>query len=328
MTHSSSAVLLQQLEDAHTALRELKQRNAGLEKDLRESQKREGAIKAVFFHEFEKERDLEPRRRSLEEKKTKLLEMREKFQRRWRSLEKRKIQFREEVAAREDINNHPPAPGDRGLHNADGVKLQSQSITLTSGDLSEIFTANPNRNFWDLPEIDMNDSKVLLLRRHDYYTGWYDAMRSIDRTKATSNYRSDPRLRLKVHVTDVMDGPFHPSKDGRQPYNAGLNAGLVFTWSALCKAYNMPERDVRLDGRVWELRDLEAVMRDDVMGEYAFWEGMSSGRARVEILFKLKVDSGIWMTRLDPPQVEFLQGGGKKRRVLRKPKAEPEAESE
>lgn len=47
--------------------------------------------------------------------------------------------------------------------------------------------------------------------------------------------------------------------DPKHQMSAGSNAGVLFAWSAVCKANDLPHHDVRLDGPVWTLIDLEAV---------------------------------------------------------------------
>jgi hypothetical protein len=60
-------------------------------------------------------------------------------------------------------------------------------------------------------------------------------------------------------------------RDHRSPLNAGLNAGVVFGWSAICRAEGLPNRDARLDDRVWVREDLVPRVQSPDMG---FWKKM------------------------------------------------------
>jgi len=58
----------------------------------------------------------------------------------------------------------------------------------------------------------------------------------------------------------------------------------------------LAQHDVRLDDQIWKLKTLERICDEDGHDKCddPFWYGVSVGRKRMEILFELKMESGIW----------------------------------
>lgn len=132
-------------------------------------------------------------------------------------------------------------------------------------------------------------------------------MRSLDHQKAIS-------LEIQSKSTDTRDPVLNRStrylydrNDPKNPFNAGMNAGLVFAHSALCKTHHLPQHDLRLDTRQWDLSNLKPCAREDQFGEFAFWYGVDYAMDKMKRLFQLKIERGLWDTGRDAAQIALLQ---------------------
>jgi hypothetical protein len=97
--------------------------------------------------------------------------------------------------------------------------------------------------------------------------------------------------------------------DPRNLRNAGVNVGLLFTYSALCKQYNFAHCDERLDVREWNSDALKPVARED---EY----GVEFAVDRINRLFRLKIERGIWKTGEDAAQIALMKTRDMKERYM------------
>jgi len=143
----------------------------------------------------------------------------------------------------------------------------------------------------------MEDMRVKQLRHHDYYKGWLDCMRSSDTLQAWSEDQADWE-----RIEYLFD-----KKDVRSPINAGRNVGLLYGWSAICTEIDMPQHDARLDDRVWKLYHLIPKLDQTAGSGRDFWSGVKWGKDTIMGLFEIKAASGIWKTKEDPKQAEYLK---------------------
>lgn len=268
-----------------------------LEKDLGMCQKREGAIKAVFFREFEKERKVmleDCRLRKLAKKvegKTNMIASNIK------SLEDAAafcchIKGRREHRDRADPLFDPSTIPVRALSKT--YPFSYGNVALLDLDKYKPVTLAPPRH-------------IRLMRMHDYYAGWLDAMRVIDHQKAIGLEAQGRKMDTRDNVLGATTTYLRDLKDSRNPRNTGINAGLLLAYSALCSSYDMPKKDPRLDVRAWDLKDLKPPGRDDHFGEFAFWNGVDYAVDKMKRLFELKVERGIWETGQDAAQIALMR---------------------
>tara|TARA_R110002003_G_scaffold37_5_gene2152 strand:- start:1428 stop:2747 length:1320 start_codon:yes stop_codon:yes gene_type:complete len=296
--------------------RDADRRIMDLEKNVTLRQKREAAIKAVFFREFEKERELLMLEQKLDEKWKALGKRREQLTLSYKRLEEAKLELDERLALASqheeanDTNDDDPSPNTPPRRPG-----QTNPFTYGNTKLLDLHKLNPHRHAWALPsaDISMQNKHLALLRKHDYYAGWLDAMKSLDHQKAlvTALQPQKPNTRAPLPV-DMAH--FQDRNDPRNPTNAGVNAGLLFAHAALCSAHNLPEHDVRLDTRQWALASLKPLALHDAFGEYAFWDGVDFAVEKMTRLFTLKIERGIWKTGEDAAQIALLKNGGVRRR--------------
>jgi len=302
--------------------RESERRAAKLEQDLAQCQKREEAIKAVFFRDFEKERALMLEARRLECKAEALARKSQRLNDRDDQLERKRsntaqevknleatlLELEESIALRRgdgEVSSKPVRS-----HNPSHTILMHAAGNTYPFSYGNVPLLHLNEISASAPTISSNNKAAALLRRHDYYTGWFHAMRSLNHQKAIildmkrTRYRISPaRLLSSTINTKYLQDLNHP----HNPRNAGINAGLIFAYSALCKQHNFTES--RLDTREWTLDDIKPVAREDHAGDFAFWDGMDYAVDKMKRLFKLKIERGIWKTGDDAAQIALMRAG-------------------
>lgn len=69
----------------------------------------------------------------------------------------------------------------------------------------------------------------------------------------------------------------------------------------------MPQHDARLDDRVWKLYHLIPKLDQTAGSGRDFWSGVKWGKDTIMGLFEIKAASGIWKTKEDPKQAEYLK---------------------
>jgi len=320
--HAAQQKLEERLEtqkrEADYRLREQKRvsdrRIAELEKDLNLCQKREGAIKDVFFDLCDKQREWMMKEQGLEKKEQELNKKSYRHRIRLREFEEKELELEDarnllrEAQGEDntDDGDEDPATAARTPGQI-GVTTRPPKITnsFSYGKIEPMFTFN--RTTMNAgTRLDPKDKTVIHLRKHDYYAGWLDAMRSIDHQKSYSMVvKGLKRTTHRPNISKCIE-TLHDNSHPKNPKNAGINAGLMFAWSALCREHNMPQHDMRLDDRVWKLEDLVPVARNDTFGENAFWEGLDYGVDKMKRLFKLKLERGIWKTGEDAAQIVLM----------------------
>lgn len=281
---SSNAILIQQLAASHAIWRELETRLASsewrsrrrirtLERELAQCRKSEGAVRAVFVQYHENVQELGPKLRALERKEAELQE-REK---RVAELEENVTERGEQALAKaeeldvllakqkatDDCDNHP------------GRVRSTYLLGCKNAKLFEL-ASDFKRPKW------FNNIKLTLLRRHDYYKGWLDCKRAFDTKHAVACGDLTPA------ETAYLDD----SHDPRSPINAGLNAGFIFGWSAICQGQGHPNRDDRLDDRAWTAEDLVPKVQG---ADVAFWNSVEVGRKHVEKAFIKAREENAWI---------------------------------
>jgi hypothetical protein len=290
------------------------QRIAELEKELGQCQKREEAIKAVFFREFVKEKELLVEREHLDNKAAALNKKQTDLALKVERLRKtehdthniRRLLWGDQQmkkALKSDENEYdalaePIEPHPHGETNPFHWGTLSTQLT----------ELNPDRYHWPQPVfIKAKDKRIISLRKHDYYAGWLDAMRAADHRKAIALESQVKKMDSRANVLGATTTYLRDSKDPRNPRNAGMNVGLLFAYSALCKQHKYTHADVRLDVRQWDLRTLKPVVREDVCGDHEFWYGVEYGVDKMKRLFELKIERGIWKTGDDAAQIALMR---------------------
>jgi regulator of replication initiation timing len=305
-------VLIEQLTASHAAQRALVSQVEGLERELAQSRKREEAIKAVFFREFEKERQLFIEDKRLREKSAHLEEKSKKIQKAMKALEEKELGLEVSTAFHLGDEGFNEDPTDSDCEDDDHIAIRAPSHSYPfSYGKTALLKLNKIKNCCSI--IDTKDKRFDLLRRHDYYSGWLDAMRALDHKKAikmdVKQIRCETRDLVLNESTHYLRDLNHP----QNPRNAGVNVGLLFAYSALCTQYNLSHRDRRLDVRQWDLSDLKPVAREDLFGEFAFWDGVDYAVDKMKTLFTMKIERGIWRTSDDAAQIELMRTADMKR---------------
>ena len=218
-TARQNEALFEQLAASHAAQQDLEhrlrdqkresgRRIAQLEKALDLCQKRERAIKAVFIREFEKEKELLLEGQRLQKKAERLNEKGKTLRRDTRELELKELQFEESVAlhTQSQERNHTDDDGsDSGaeVHAFAQSEAEPRTPGLTNpfsyGSVKSLFNINPIFQGLGI-DIESEGKYHVLLRKHDYYTGWLDAMKALDHRKVTG-----------MQLTERKDQPSNPS---------------------------------------------------------------------------------------------------------------------
>lgn len=286
-----------------------------LKGEVAQYRKRDSAFRDFFVwmyketKDMHKEKDrLEGRKDSLRAKYKELRVDQKTLESECLELEERELLFKAKLgprnASEEAIDYHSL----HGGHDPAQPRKLREINPWTAGKIGRHFGMGGPLDIWDgQPEKFHKIEK--LLRKHDYYAGWLDAMQAIDLEKAID----EARLGMSAHVNTIKvhasRKTIHLLDEGlpKNPLNAGLNAGLLFAWSALCATYNLPQHDVRLDDRVWQLSDLVPFSEDTRSVCEDFWEGVSNGVDKMERLFELKLEGGKFDHQDDPEQIKHMQ---------------------
>jgi hypothetical protein len=171
-------------------------------------------------------------------------------------------------------------------------RLERPYVIHTYGDSEDLFKVDNTDKFdkykFDFSAAAMKGNDIAILRRHEYYKGWYDCMKE---TCLKSIVDLKPYLAESSPYKEILN-----REHVRSPLNAGLNAGVTFTFSALCQQYNV-EYNKALDDYEWTMSSLvpnyltkEALGSDFWIGfvkakedvEARFWDVVKEGRERRE----------------------------------------------
>lgn len=107
----------------------------------------------------------------------------------------------------------------------------------------------------------LSTSDVVQLCKHDYYTGWLDAHRALDHQKSLVLEAQAKKMDTCDPILGAQTDYLRDRSNPHNPFNAGMNAGLTFAYSALCRTHNLQHLDTRLDIRRWELSALKPARR-------------------------------------------------------------------
>lgn len=309
--------MIQELIVSRSAQKKTTIRNDKLRQELVQFRKRDNAVRDVFLsvyrREFRTEKELRKEADRLEGWKNKV---QQKY-RNLRSDQKRLACDQLKFEEKQMILRTQQAPRDAS---EDAINYFSINPKYDRAQMRPLGEVNPwsagkiSRHFAMGEPLDIWDGKPeqfhkiqKLLRKHDYYAGWLDAMRANDHQKTTAMQS----MRIKVDFVKNINGGttnyLYDRSHPRNPMNAGLNVGLLFGWSALCEEHNVPEHDVRLDDRIWKRKDLERIATEDHFGDSDFWVGVTMGTEKLRLLFELKMKSNKWNHHEDPDQMEHMQ---------------------
>ncbi|KAF1957967.1 hypothetical protein CC80DRAFT_491282 [Byssothecium circinans] len=236
-----------------------------MENELLQNRLREDAVQAVFVRLYEKEKELVLKEQKLDVREVHLKAEDERLKIKNNHLKERDSHVDAYVADQGRLSIFQ-----KGTTMHSTAKTKENDVTeepiATSGLIPGYHFAlsSGTRNFLESENYShfeqyhtspfstemMKETRMQLLRRYDYHKGWLDSERAHELQAA----------RIRGHVTAGEVSYLDDHHDTRSPFNAGRNAALFFTWSALCSAHNVQEQDVRLDGRAWARTDLEPVM--------------------------------------------------------------------
>jgi hypothetical protein len=298
---------MQQLLACHATMRQQQQRIDGLEKELiltnmrhqqriddlgeelSQCRKREEAGQDMFLQLYGENQKLCAERRCLDAKEKHLEEAKA-------CLKHDRMLFEASTAPqskKSDVKDESPVREKRGVGGFNPFAVGMTSKQFLDEDLSP----------WNLNDADR--AKVVDLRyKHEYHRGWLDAMRSNDKVDLWM-LKQELKCRVRDSPIEALMDTFEKANP-RHPFTAGLNAGVLFGWSALCTLHDLPQHDVRLDKRIWVLESL-LDLAEPRKADEEFWEGLCEATEKVRQLFELKVKSGVWNHRENPAQMELLQ---------------------
>ncbi|KAF1840140.1 uncharacterized protein K460DRAFT_410742 [Cucurbitaria berberidis CBS 394.84] len=241
----------------HEINRHMERKTSDLLRELEQHKKREAAIQAMFVQNYEKEQELARKVHELEAQNATL-------------QEKEQPKVDKSIAALEESSKQ----NDDSCDNYPGLEKGITIFSLADSVKKFGVSADHKRPKW------FDGYNVDLLRRHDYYKGWLDCMRAFDDKAAAG--RGSLSAEDTDHVFDV-----------ESPFQAGCSVGALFSWSALCNAHGVPQRDNRLDDRQWFLEDL---VPKTPLDDLRFWEGVQAGKNAVEPIFLETMRNDSWQT--------------------------------
>jgi hypothetical protein len=166
-----------------------------------------------------------------------------------------------------------PAPGD--------TRIGRRVTFIKFGNTHGLFTFGDPRKFethlFHMTADMMDSDDIALLRRHDYYKGWYDC-------KVNTSRKTYARNLAQPHPDDQR---LFDDDAAENPVNAGVNAGVLFTFAALCKEHDKVVWNTRLDDREWDSAKLEKDRRDggDESDDSGFWREFAYGKRFAEKRF-------------------------------------------
>lgn len=269
--------------------------------ELRQCHRREEANQLVFTQDYEREKNLATRERDLVRKEAELSPLLRAVEVKERELCEKEVQLlqkdsellqkKDEFMQREEALDIK----EQGLKDREQeLNVKEDAITSERNSMSERASGEENeriaRDLWlhevgdenvfkvqnreqfttyrlPISAAEMDDIDIQLLRRHDYYKGWYDY------TTRAYLQKLSPRPGNHAYLSDI--------RYSEHPYNAGLNAGALFSFAALCKKHK-PEWSIRLDDRELDLETLVPSIRDEGS---EFWKGFIKYKNNLEQRF-------------------------------------------
>jgi hypothetical protein len=259
------------------AQRVMQQRIETLETALAQSRKEESMARHMFLQISDKEDELAQLARDLEEREKKVEEEEKKVEGEKEELRKE----RDEIAAmKASLESFVPAPQPEPLDQKKS-RLEFPPLIMYHGSGSEnLFKVTDKAKFekYEMPVSfeDMNISHVELLRRHDYYKGWFDC------NKVKNHQESIEKGLVPASEFQYLSD----SKHAKNPFDAGVNAGALFTFAALCQQ-QMPEWNVRLDERHFTAN---ALVVPKLHQKDPFWMGYFSGESEARAEFQKRME--------------------------------------
>jgi hypothetical protein len=172
----------------------------------------------------------------------------------------------EDMTSLDEDEDSMPASGDTRIGRIVTFATYGHTNGLfTSGDPQKFET-----HFFHITADVMKSIDIALLRRHDYYKGWYDCNVNTSRKTYARNLEQPHPDDRRFFDDDAVENPV----------DAGWNAGALFTFAALCKEHNKVVWNTRLDDREWDLAKLEKDRRDggDESDDPGFWRGFDYGQ--------------------------------------------------
>ncbi|KAF2032137.1 hypothetical protein EK21DRAFT_110346 [Setomelanomma holmii] len=257
--------LIRQLQEWHNYQQDPLSRVRSLEDELSQAHKREGAVAANLTAAYDKEANLKAQARVQEKESLRLeigwgeLQWEKNKLAKWKELEitEAKVATRAIVRKESNIASENEGPEDAldGTSNLNATAAsEDRSHGLEDAEFSE--PAFVVADYFD----------IQLLRRHDYYEGWYDCLMMMHKKRSGKETRS-----RDANGTNLATSP----------PNAGANAGILFAFVALCQEHK-PEWSTRLDDRSW-IMDLLFPEGYDKHDE--FWVGFANGVEYAEKFF-------------------------------------------
>jgi hypothetical protein len=304
---SSTQAIMQQLLACHATMRQQQQRIDGLEKELilttmrhqqriddlgeelSQCRKHEEAGQDMFLQLYRENRKICAERRCLDAKEKHLEETKA-------CLEHDRMLFEANAAPqseKSDVKDESPVKEKRGLGEISPFAA-SRTCQFQNKDLS----------LWKISDTDR--AKIVALRyKHEYYRGWLDAKRSDDDKDNLGMLKQELKCRVRDSPIETLNDIFEKVNPWH-PFTAGLNAGVLFGWSALCNLHDLPQHDVRLDNCKWNLQNLLAEANYKETHDQ-FWEGLYQATEKMQQEFTRKLKSGVWILRDDRIQMNPLQ---------------------
>ncbi|KAF2032136.1 hypothetical protein EK21DRAFT_110345 [Setomelanomma holmii] len=250
--------------------RKYDQRVGDLVMELSMCRKREDAQRIVFEQTYKKGQELAKKARELHEKEARLEEKEEQLLVKRKEVDDRAAGLEDTADATKNKNS------DSTCVPLDTAKLPLFVCVWKCPGTADTFRVKYHSKFdkyyFPVLTAGLIDTKhIQLLRRHDYYKGWYDAKRFADSEKAHEAARISTE-----QATSLIDWEHSDSE-----YDAGANAGVLFTWAVLSQRHS-PEKCVCLDDRHWYLDTLQQTMDEE---DDDFWAGFHDGRKYADTKF-------------------------------------------
>jgi hypothetical protein len=295
---------MQQLIACHATMRQQQQRIDNLKEELSQCHKREEAGQDMFLQLYGENQKICAERRRLDAKENHLERMFKVVRIGNKELEEAKTCLEHDRMLFEA--NAPPQSKKSDVKDENPVKEKREvgEINPFAAGMTSKQFRDKDISLWNLN--DAERAKVVALRyKHEYHRGWLDAMKSHDDKEAFWMIKDGVKRELESRPLGILKYMYNRANP-KHPFTAGLHTGLLFGWSALCNIHSLPQHDVRLDKRKWDLEDL-LNQAEPRKADEEFWEGLYEATEKVRQLFELKVKSGVWNHRADPAQMELLR---------------------
>ena len=236
-----------------------------LEEELGQCRKRETAVRDVVVQVFEEEKGLSTKAKEIEERERKVKEEEYRVE-----TEKKKVasERREVEIAKDELEASALTSQNISANRQESHKIDPYCRSFWTPSTKRSFYVVDRAKFetYQLPVSfeDMNKMTIQQLRRNDYYKGWLDA------TKTAGQQRDVEQGVTPASGVPHLEDVLHP----KNPKNAGLNAGALFAYAALCQDHNRPDLGVRLDDRRFSLKALTIPKLHE---KELFWLGYAEG---------------------------------------------------